>query len=1004
MYYSLRNLLVTLIYLFLLSACGGGGDGGGDNDTDTTAPIITVTGDNTATVEQNTTYTDAGATASDAVDGTVSVTSSGTVDTSVVGSYTITYTSTDVAGNTATLLRIVNVIVIIPPDTTEPVIILIGDNPVTVEQNTTYTDAGATASDAVDGTVSVISSGTVDTSVVGSYTITYTSTDVAGNTATLLRIVNVIVIIPPDTTEPVITLIGDNPATVEQNTTYTDAGATASDAVDGTVSVTSSGTADTSVVGSSVITYTATDAAGNTATLTRTVNIVILGPAIVINKGGSLGATLTPGLVDIDGDGTSDINFVSFGVDSGFLDANAPYGLVGNIGGGPGSGAAWVQSTSVLQTIDGVGRNEIIVSSRGAIMNSDDNWSKVHLSSGEGWVQWEFGATRDIVKPLVFVREGENQNLQASEAASLAYPARIVASVGAIGVTLTPGLVDIDGDGTSDINFVSTGGGNGFLDANAPYGLVGNIGGEPGSGAAWVQGTSVLEATDGVGRNEIIASFRGAIMNSDDNWSKVHFSSGEGWVQWEFGATGDIVKPLVFVREGRQDLNAAEAASIAYPSLAIRSGGSIGTMLTTGLVDVDGDGISDIDFVSSGVGSGFLDANAPYGLVGNIGGGPGSGAAWVQSTSVLQAIDGVGRNEIIASFRGAIMNSDDNWSKVHLSSGSGWVQWEFGATRDIVKPLVFVREGINLELNASQAASFAYAPVVIVSGGAIGTTLSTGLVDIDGDGISDIDFVSFGVGSGFLDANAPYGLVGNIGGEPGSGAAWVQSTSVLQATDGVGRNEIIASSRGAIMNSDDNWSKVHLSSGEGWVQWEFGATRDIVKPLVFVREGLQDLNAAEAEFLTFEPEVITTGGALGTTLTTGLVDIDGDAISDINFVSFGEDSGFLDANAPYGLVGNIGGEPGSGAAWVQSTSVLQATDGVGRNEIIASFRGAIMNSDDNWSKVHFSSGAGWVQWEFGATRDIVKPLVFVREGERQNFQVIHAKELAYPWAQYRWFE
>ena len=62
---------------------------------DTTAPVITVTG-GTATVELGSTYTDAGATA----DGGETVTTSGSVDTSTVGTYTITYSATDASGNT----------------------------------------------------------------------------------------------------------------------------------------------------------------------------------------------------------------------------------------------------------------------------------------------------------------------------------------------------------------------------------------------------------------------------------------------------------------------------------------------------------------------------------------------------------------------------------------------------------------------------------------------------------------------------------------------------------------------------------------------------------------------------------------------------------------------------------------------------------------------------------------------------------------------------------------
>ena len=79
---------------------------------------------------------------------------------------------------------------------------------------------------------------------------------------------------PPDTVFPVITILGDNPATVEAGTTYTDPGATATDDTDGSVTVSSSADGDTNTVGSYTITYTATDSAGNSSTATRTVNVV----------------------------------------------------------------------------------------------------------------------------------------------------------------------------------------------------------------------------------------------------------------------------------------------------------------------------------------------------------------------------------------------------------------------------------------------------------------------------------------------------------------------------------------------------------------------------------------------------------------------------------------------------------------------------------------------------------------------------------------------------------
>ena len=54
-------------------------------------------------------------------------------------------------------------------DNVPPVITVIGDNPATVELGDSYVDQGATAFDEFHGVTSVTSSGTVDTSTVGTY-------------------------------------------------------------------------------------------------------------------------------------------------------------------------------------------------------------------------------------------------------------------------------------------------------------------------------------------------------------------------------------------------------------------------------------------------------------------------------------------------------------------------------------------------------------------------------------------------------------------------------------------------------------------------------------------------------------------------------------------------------------------------------------------------------------------------------------------------------------------
>lgn len=142
--------------------------------------------------------------------------------------------------------------------------------------------------------------------------------------------------------------------------------------------------------------------------------------ATLITSGGSLGTQLTPGPRDIDGDGIFDVNFTVVGP-FGFLDRIGSFGLTGNIGGAPGLGFAWVRNTSTIVPNDGVGRDEIIDFSRGAVLNSTDNWSKVFFSRGSGWVQWSFGAST-IAAPLSFVLEDPGENLSAAQAASVPGP------------------------------------------------------------------------------------------------------------------------------------------------------------------------------------------------------------------------------------------------------------------------------------------------------------------------------------------------------------------------------------------------------------------------------------------------------------------------------------------------------------------------------------------------------------------------------------------------------
>ncbi len=234
--------------------------------TDTQAPVTTLTGPSSETVECHTSYTDAGATATDNCTPAPTPTiTSNDVNVNAPGTYHVVWSATDGGGNTSTATRTVTVV-----DTTSPVIALNGSSTVTVECHTSYTDAGATASDSCDTSVPVNVSGSVNVNVVGSYTLTYTASDDSGNAATqVTRTVNVV-----DTIAPVVTLNGANPMIVILGSAFVDPNATASDSCAGSLSVTVSGAVNTNAIGTYALTYSATDGSGNTGTATRTVNVI----------------------------------------------------------------------------------------------------------------------------------------------------------------------------------------------------------------------------------------------------------------------------------------------------------------------------------------------------------------------------------------------------------------------------------------------------------------------------------------------------------------------------------------------------------------------------------------------------------------------------------------------------------------------------------------------------------------------------------------------------------
>jgi len=180
------------------------------------------------------------------------------------GSTTVTWTAVDTSGNISSDTQIVTII-----DTTIPEIIAPSD--VTVEatgtSNTVVEIGQATIYDIIQ--VESVTSDSPDTFPLGETVITWTATDSSGNSATATQTVTVV-----DTTAPSVT--APDSITIEASGAegnLVDIGlGSGSDTVE-IISV-ASDSPDTFPLGETVITWTATDSSGNSATATQTVTVV----------------------------------------------------------------------------------------------------------------------------------------------------------------------------------------------------------------------------------------------------------------------------------------------------------------------------------------------------------------------------------------------------------------------------------------------------------------------------------------------------------------------------------------------------------------------------------------------------------------------------------------------------------------------------------------------------------------------------------------------------------
>ena len=192
----LLRLSAVVLSVFLLSACGGDPGSGAD----TTKPVIKLKGSATVSLTVGSTYTDAGATAMDDVDGNITdkIVVHNPVDTDTAGTYTVTYDVNDSAGNAAD--QVTRTVTVSAPNT--PPTASATATPTTVTKGDAVTFDGSGSSDS-DGsiasyewkegstTLSTQQSFTTSSLAVGTHTITLTVTDNDGASGSVNVVVTV---------------------------------------------------------------------------------------------------------------------------------------------------------------------------------------------------------------------------------------------------------------------------------------------------------------------------------------------------------------------------------------------------------------------------------------------------------------------------------------------------------------------------------------------------------------------------------------------------------------------------------------------------------------------------------------------------------------------------------------------------------------------------------------------------------------------------------------------
>ncbi|MBQ3534511.1 MAG: polysaccharide deacetylase family protein [Clostridia bacterium] len=226
---------------------------------------LTLNGEETIEAAAHSEYTDPGATAvRGSEDLGAYITVDGEVDSATPGTYTLTY-RLSWKGKEYSVERTVTV-----KDLTAPDLELLGEKEITVGKRELFTEPGFTALDLCDGDLTEKVTVSETLAAEDTLRLTYTVTDLAGNTATAVRTVYIRDVVPPT-----LKLKGYSTVYVALGSDYREPGYKAEDDTDGDLSgaVQRSGSVDTGKAGTYTLNYLVRDKAGNSATAQRQVKV-----------------------------------------------------------------------------------------------------------------------------------------------------------------------------------------------------------------------------------------------------------------------------------------------------------------------------------------------------------------------------------------------------------------------------------------------------------------------------------------------------------------------------------------------------------------------------------------------------------------------------------------------------------------------------------------------------------------------------------------------------------